>query len=65
LKDVGLTYWWFIAVKLSGQFDRSYQSGVSIKWKPLLWFVKGNKKDAIDFMPDYIESKPLEKALHK
>ena len=65
MKDAGLTYWWSIAVRLSGPFDRSFQRGVSIKWKPLLWFVKGNKKNAIDFMSDYIESKPPEKPLHE
>ena len=65
MKDAGLTYWWAIAVKLSGPFDRSYQRGVSIKWKPLLWFVKGNKNNAIDFISDYTESKPPEKAFHE
>lgn len=65
METVGLTYWWPIAVKLSGQFARSYPRGISIKWKPLLWFVKGQKKNAVDFLPDFIESKAPDKALHE
>ena len=63
--NAGLTYWWPIAVKLSGQFAREHHRGVSIKWKPLLWFVKGNKKNAVDYLADYIESSTPEKLMHE
>jgi hypothetical protein len=65
MKNEGLTYWWPVAVKLSGPFSRSYDRGVSIKWKPLLWFVKGKKKNAVDYISDYIESEAPEKAFHE
>ena len=65
MENAGLTFWWPIAIKLSGQNARAYHRGVSIKWKPLLWFVKGQKKNAIDFVSDYIESKAPEKVLHE
>jgi DNA modification methylase len=65
MENEGLKYWWPIAVKLSGPFSRSYDKGVSIKWKPLLWFVKGEKKNAMDYISDYIESEAPEKALHE
>lgn len=65
MENAGLTFWWPIAIKLSGQYARAYHRGVSIKWKPLLWFVKGQKKNAIDFVSDYIESKAPEKVLHE
>jgi hypothetical protein len=65
MENAGLTFWWPIAIKLSGQYARAYHRGISIKWKPLLWFVKGQKKNAIDFVSDYIESKAPEKALHE
>lgn len=63
--NAGLTYWWPIAVKLSGQFARSHHRGISIKWKPLLWFVKGEKNNAIDYISDYVESEAPKKALHE
>lgn len=63
MKNEGLTYWWIFVLKLSGPFARSFYRGISIKWKPLLWFVKGNKKNAVDFISDYIESTSPEKAL--
>ncbi|CAN5533173.1 hypothetical protein BH18THE2_BH18THE2_26300 [soil metagenome] len=65
MENAGLTFWWLIAIKLSGQYARAYHRGVSIKWKPLLWFVRGQKKNAIDFVSDYIESKAPEKVLHE
>ena len=65
MENAGLTYWWPIAVKLSGPFSRSFDKGISIKWKPLLWFVKGEKGNAVDFISDYIESRTPEKVLHE
>ena len=43
MENAGLTYWWPIAVVLSGSFAKHYPKQVTIKWKPLLWFVKGDK----------------------
>jgi len=65
MESTGLMYWWPIAVKLMGPFNRSFDKGVSIKWKPLLWFVKGEKRIAVDFISDYIESRTPEKVLHE
>jgi ParB-like chromosome segregation protein Spo0J len=65
MKNSNLTYWWTIAVNLSGPFARFYPRNVSIKWKPLLWFVKGNKTNAVDFISDHIESKTPDKVLHE
>jgi hypothetical protein len=43
MENAGLTYWWPIAVILSGSFAKHYPRQVTIKWKPLLVFVKGDK----------------------
>ena len=43
MEDAGLTYWWPIAVMLSGSYARYFPRQVTIKWKPLLWFVKGDR----------------------
>jgi ParB-like chromosome segregation protein Spo0J len=61
--NAGLTYWWPLAVKLSGRFAREHHRGISIKWKPLLWFVKGEKRNIVDYLADYIESDTTEKLL--
>ena len=42
MESAGLKYWWTIAVNLEGSFGRHHPRKVSIKWKPLLWFVKGS-----------------------
>jgi hypothetical protein len=60
-EDSGLNRQWIIAVKLSGPFAHFHPKKVSIKWKPLLWFVKGGKTSSIDYISDFIESKSAEK----
>lgn len=62
--EAGLTYWWTIAVKLEGSFARHYQRQISIKWKPLLWFAKGQRLALPNFMSDLIISNRPEKELH-
>ena len=61
MEDSGLTRQWTLAVKLSGPFAHFHPKKVSIKWKPLLWFVKGDNPNSIDYMSDFIESKSAEK----
>jgi DNA modification methylase len=65
MEDAGLTRQWVLAIKLSGPFAHFHPKKVSIKWKPLLWFVKGNKPDSIDYLSDFIESKVPEKLSHE
>ena len=71
-----LKYWWPIAVKHTGPTKAFHQRQVFVLWKPLLWFVKGEKLSRLDvssidysdnnnsYLYDYIESKPPEKNLH-
>ena len=63
--SMGLTYWWPIAVVLSGSFARYYPRQVTIKWKPLLWFVKRGKLITADFLSDIIKSDTPSKVLHE
>ena len=42
-------------------FARFHPKKVSIKWKPLLWFVKGGTTNSLDYISDFIESKSAEK----
>ena len=61
MEDAGLTRQWTLAVKLSGPFARFHPKKVSIKWKPLLWFVKGGTTNSLDYISDFIESKSADK----
>ena len=61
MEDSGVTRQWTLAVKLSGPFAHFHPKKVSVKWKPLLWFVKGDNPNSLDYMSDFIESKSAEK----
>lgn len=65
MENAGLTYWWPIAVVLSGSFATHYPKQVTIKWKPLLWFVKGANLSTTDFLSDVIKSDTPTKIIHK
>lgn len=65
MERAGLTHWWSIAIILSGPYGRFHPRHVVIKWKPLLWFVKGNEINSIDYMSDTIQSTTPAKALHE
>ena len=65
MEGAGLTYWWPIAIILSGSFARNFPRQVTIKWKPLLWFVKGDKLFTTDFLSDVVKSDTPSKGLHE
>ncbi len=65
MENAGLTYWWPIAVVLSGSFAKHYPKQVTIKWKPLLWFVKGDNLSTTDFLSDVIKSDTPTKIIHE
>ncbi|MGA9844151.1 MAG: site-specific DNA-methyltransferase [Nitrososphaeraceae archaeon] len=65
MESAGLKYWWTIAVNLEGSFGRHHPRKVSIKWKPLLWFVKGDKTNTLDYMSDAITSNRPSKIIHQ
>ena len=54
-----LKYWWTIAVKHSGHHTKIHPRYVFAEWKPLLWYVKGeriNELTVSNTIGDYIES---------
>ncbi len=65
MENAGLTYWWSIAVILSGSFAKHYPRQVTIKWKPLLWFVRGDNLCTTDFLADVVKSNTPSKGLHE
>jgi 16S rRNA G966 N2-methylase RsmD len=62
-----LKYWWTFAVKHSGHHTKIHPRHVFAEWKPLLWFVKGDKINNLQVsntMGDYIESVAPSKVAH-
>ena len=41
-----------------------FAKNVIVTYKPLLWFVKGNKPKILEFIKDSVESKRPDKTLH-
>jgi DNA modification methylase/ParB-like chromosome segregation protein Spo0J len=66
--NLGLKYWWTLAVKHSGRHTKIYSRYVFAEWKPLLWYVKGDKIDDLSIsntIGDHIESNPSLKIEHE
>lgn len=52
-----LNLFWTLAVVHTGQHARMTMLGIVVKWKPMLWFVKGtNRNDHLTFVDDLIVS---------
>jgi site-specific DNA-methyltransferase (adenine-specific) len=65
-----LTYCWELAIKLQGPFNREHNKGITVKFKPLLWFVKGKrsrctKEYTEEYISDLIESRTPAKTNHE
>jgi DNA modification methylase len=66
--SIKLKYWWTIAVKHSGHHTKIHPRYVFAEWKPLLWYVKGERADDLvisNTIGDYIESTPPSKIEHE
>lgn len=63
-----LKYWWTFAVKHSGHHTKIYPRRMFAEWKPMLWYVKGEKVNDLtvsNTIGDYIESIPPSKIEHE
>jgi hypothetical protein len=67
VKNAGLKFWWPICVKHGGQHQLMFGHQVYVHWKPLLWFVKGERRaeGCRKAIPDLIQSQPPDKDLHE
>jgi ubiquinone/menaquinone biosynthesis C-methylase UbiE len=66
--SINLKYWWTLAVKHSGHHIKIHPRNVFAEWKPLLWYVKGERVNDLvvsNTMGDYIESTPPLKIEHE
>lgn len=67
LTAAGLFYnpWWLLAIVHSGSHDYIPRKGLFVEWKPLLWYVKGDKlTEGHLTMGDRIERSRPNKGLH-
>lgn len=60
-----LTYWWVICEKYRNNHPRIGGRAVFSEWKPLLWFVKGERRNTQNYLRDFIESKKPEKEYNR
>lgn len=64
IKD--LRYWWMFATKLNHYHGLVHRRQIYSSWKPLLWYVKGDRpKYSTDSISDFIQSPEPEKALYR
>lgn len=65
-KSTTINYWWEICIKHNGAKAKMWKQKIWVYWKPLLWFVKGDKPNETTHndMADLIESQRPEKLLH-
>jgi 16S rRNA G966 N2-methylase RsmD len=66
--SLGLKYWWALAVKHSGHHTKIHPRYVFAEWKPLLWYVKGERVNDLtvsNTIGDYIESVAPSKIEHE
>tara|TARA_B100000809_G_C15062040_1_gene502717 strand:- start:28 stop:1329 length:1302 start_codon:yes stop_codon:yes gene_type:complete len=57
-----LEYYWIISIKHGGNNGR-HGRGIFVEWKPVLWFVKGDRKRD-EFVADFIFSEDSGKVYH-
>ena len=65
VESSGLRVNWLHYVKHTGPTRRMFNYHVVVQGKPLLEFVKGNKLRTTDFVKEFVESEPPDKALHE
>lgn len=66
LSESGLNYWWQLVVEFGGPTYFPFGKRVGCRYKPLLWFVKGEKLKAdFDIIFDVIKSDTPDKSQHK
>jgi hypothetical protein len=64
MKNCGLSYWWTFTVVRSGEGTRMHKQKLWIGWKPILWFVKGDKPNSINDIFDVVRSQSVDERLN-
>ena len=64
MENLGLSYWRMITAVRSGAATRMHKQKLWVGWKPILWFVKGNKPNTVDDILDIVKSQSIDEALN-
>ena len=65
IAESGLKYIHEIALIHTGASSMLYAYHIRVKWKPMLWFVKGTKPNTPNIIDNLVYSTPPDKALHE
>lgn len=65
MEESGLKYWHIIAVLHDGNSTPMFHRQITVTWKPLLMFVKGQNLRTLDRLRDSVQSHQPDKVLHK
>lgn len=60
-----LNYWWVVALNYNGKHNKNYRRGIFVKWKPLVFFIKGETRIETDLVSDSIKSNYPDKTYHR
>lgn len=58
-----LRLWWICGCRHTGKLARMNEYGIVVHWKPIIWLVKGTRRDKLTFVDDLVEGS-REKAHH-
>jgi hypothetical protein len=64
MKNSGLSYWWMITAVRSGGATRMHKQKLWVGWKPILWFVKGDKPNTVNDILDIVKSQSIDEVLN-
>jgi DNA modification methylase len=64
MKNSGLSYWSMFAVVRVDGATPMHKQKLLVGWKPVLWFVKGNKVNSANDVFDTVRSQSIDKALN-
>jgi len=64
MENLGLSYWWMITAVRSGAATRMHKQKLWVGWKPILWFVKGDKPNTVNDILDIVKSQSIDEVLN-
>jgi DNA modification methylase len=65
IAESGLKYIHTMALIHGGGSSMLYPYHIRVKWKPILWYVKGTKPNTQNIIEDVINSEPPDKSMHE
>lgn len=65
LGETGLTWWWMFSVEHTGSHERMYAKQVFVCWKPMVWYIKGDRlSEGVTMIEDFVSRPRPYKGLH-